>query len=136
MIVQIISSLFLAFGAWMGLFSMLKPSWGSKTVGLTPLPGHAEGQSEFRATFGGLFFFGHLATLVLLWKLEQMSSPIVTIPLAAAWVGSGLGRILSILRDDGAATRQNWIWVGFEFGMGIMISLPFIMLLKLIHFLG
>lgn len=136
MIAQIISSLFLAFGAWMGLYSLMKPDWGSRTVGLVPMPNHAEGQSEFRATFGGLFFLGHLATLVLLWKLDQMSSPIVTIPLAAAWVGSGLGRMVSIWRDPGAATRQNWIWVGFEFGMGLMISLPFIMLVKLIHFLG
>lgn len=129
MIAQWISSLTLAFGAWMGLYSMLKPSWGSKTVGLQPIEGHAEGPSEFRATFGGLFFFGHLFTLIALWKLDQMSAPVVCIPLAAAWCGSGLGRILSIFRDNGTATRLNWIWVGFEFGMGILISLPMLQLM-------
>ncbi|MAK60406.1 MAG: hypothetical protein CMK09_05465 [Ponticaulis sp.] len=136
LITQLISSAILAFGAWMGLYSMLKPSWGSKTVGLIPLPGHAEGPSEFRATFGGLFFFGHLVTLILLWKLDQLSAPIVTCPLAACWIGSGIGRMISIWRDEGTATRLNWIWVGFEMGMGILIALPFLVLLKLVHFIG
>lgn len=136
MIAQLISSAALAFGAWMGLYSMLKPSWGSKTVGLTPIAGHKEGVSEFRATFGGMLFFGHLITLVALWMLDQMIAPIMVLPLAAGWCGSGLGRMLSIWKDEGAATRQNWIWVGFEIGLGVIISLPFLMLIRLIHILG
>ena len=134
MITQLISSATLIFGAWMGLYSMLKPQWGSKTVGLVPIAGHSEGQSEFRATFGGLFLAGHAATLILLWALDQMSAPIVTLPLAAAWIGSGCGRILSILKDYGAATRQNWIWVGFEYAMGVLICAPAIALFISIKF--
>ena len=134
MLAQLIASAALAFGAWMGLYSMLKPRWGSKTVGLVPIEGHAEGISEFRATFGGMFLFGHLATLVALWKLDQMVSPVVCFPLAAAWIGSGLGRALSILRDDGAATRQNWIWVGFEVAMGVLIAVPLILMVIKIPF--
>ncbi len=136
MIAQVISSLTLAFGAWMGLFAMLKPDWISRTVGLTPTEGHAEGASEFRGTLGGLFFFSHLTTLVLLWYLDQMIAPIIVIPLAAAWAGSGIGRMLSIWRDEGTNTRQNWIWVGFELGFSALIILPFIMMLLLIHITG
>lgn len=128
MILQLIASATLAFGAWMGLYSMLKPSWGSKAVGLVPKDGHPEGPSEFRASFGGLFFFGHLATLILLWKLDPLSAPVVLVALSAAWCGSGLGRILSIIKDEGTATRLNWIWVAFEMGMGLAISLPFLYL--------
>lgn len=133
MIAQFVSSAALLFGAWMGLYSMLKPAWGSKTVGLVPISGHSEGPSEFRATFGGLFLFGHLVTLFLLWRLDPMSAPMITLPLSAAWIGSGIGRTLSIFLDDGTGTRLNWIWVGFEVGMGLAIGLPVIMLLKLVH---
>ncbi len=136
MIAQVISSLALAFGAWMGLFAMLKPDWISRTVGLQPVEGHAEAPSEFRGTLGGLFFFSHLVTLVLLWYLDQMVAPVIVIPLAAAWMGAGTGRLLSILKDVGTNTRQNWIWVGFEFGLGALIVLPFIMMLRLIHITG
>ncbi len=136
MVSQLISSATLAFGAWMGLYSMLKPAWGSRTVGLRPIDGHREGASEFRATFGGLFLFGHLSTLVLLWSLDQMSAPVVTVPLGAAWIGSGCGRMLSIFKDRETATRQNWIWVGFEMAMGVLILLPMFMMLKLVHILG
>ena len=125
MIAQILASLALAFGGWMGLYSMLKPDWGARTVGLTPREGHKEGASEFRATFGGMFLFGHLVTLIMLWRLDQMSAPVITIPLSAAWIGAGLGRTLSILKDEGTATRQNGIWVAMEIGMGIAIGLPF-----------
>lgn len=135
MISQLISSAALLFGAWMGLYSMLKPSWGSKAVGLEPIPGNKEGQSEFRATFGGMFVAGHLATVVCLWRLDQMISPIIVIPLAAAWIGAGLGRVFSIYKDDGAATRQNWIWVALELGLGVVISVPFLSLLKLVYFI-
>ena len=127
MLSQIVSSLALIFGAWMGLYSMLKPSWGSRTVGLKPIEGHAEGVSEFRSSFGGFFLAGHLGTLFLLWKLDPMSAPVVTFPLGAAWIGSGCGRVLSIYLDEGAATRQNWIWVGFEWAMGVLIALPAIL---------
>ena len=136
MIAQLISSIVLVFGAWMGLYSMLKPEWGSRTVGLRPIEGNREGISEFRASYGGMFLFGHLVTVILLWYLDQMVSPIVTIPLAAAWVGAGTGRLISIWKDAGANTRQNWIWVGFEMTMGILIVLPFVLMLRLIHISG
>ncbi|MAI88904.1 DUF4345 family protein [Ponticaulis sp.] len=132
MISQLISTAALLFGAWMGLYSMLKPSWGSKTVGLKPIEGHREGISEFRATFGGMFLFGHLITVFFLWELDQMSAPIITIPLAFAWGGAGFGRVISILKDAGARTRQNMIWVAFEMGMGLLIILPFLMMLRMI----
>ena len=114
----------LAFGGWMGLYSMLKPSWGSKAVGLSATPGNHEGYSEFRATYGGLFFFGHLSALVGLFMFDSLVAPLVCVPLAAGWLGAGLGRMLSITRDADANTRQNWIWVGFEWGMGVLIGLP------------
>lgn len=136
MIAQIISSLALAFGAWMGLYSMLKPAWGSKTVGLRPIEGNREGASEFRATFGGLFLFGHLITLILLWRLDQMIAPVICVPMAAAWFGAGSGRVLSILLDKDTATRQNWVWVAMEYGMALAIILPFLMMIRLVHVSG
>lgn len=126
LIPQLIATAALLFGAWMGLYSMLKPAWGSKTVGLVPIEGHAEGPSEFRATFGGLFLFGHLVSAIGLWMFDPMVAPLICVPLAAAWVGSGLGRTLSIVLDQGTATKQNYIWVAFEVGMGIAIAVPLV----------
>ena len=136
MITQLIASAALLFGAWMGLFALFKPSWVAGVTGLQARDGHPEGPSEFRGTLGGLFLFSHLVSVILLWKLDQMSAPIIVVPLAAAWFGSGFGRVVSICLDIGTATRQNWIWVGFEMGMGLLISLPFLALVKLVHFLG
>lgn len=125
-ILQILASAALAFGAWMGLYAMLKPQWISKTVGLKPREGHSEAPSEFRGTLGGLFFFSHLVTLILLWRLDPMSAPIITVPLCAAWGGAGIGRLISIFRDAGCNTRQNWIWVAFEWGLALAIGAPFL----------
>jgi hypothetical protein len=136
MIVQLIASAALGFGAWMGLFALFRPTWVAGITGLQARADHPEGVSEFRATLGGMFFLGHLASLVCLWMLDQMIAPVITIPLGVSWIGSGLGRVVSILKDEGAATRQNWIWVGFEIGLGLLILLPFIAMLKLVYFLG
>ena len=136
MITQLIASAALLFGAWMGLFALFKPSWVAGATGLQARDGHPEGSSEFRGTLGGLFLFSHLVSVISLWKLDQMSAPIIVVPLAAAWLGAASGRTVSIFMDDGTATRQNWIWVGFELGMGVAISLPFLSLIKLVHFTG
>lgn len=127
-ITDLIATIALAFGAWMGVYAMLKPRWASRVVGLSQTPGNAEGASEFRATYGGLFLFSHLATLAALNGLSPEVAPVIVLPLAAGWFGAGIGRTLSILRDDGTATRQNVIWVGFEAAMGLLIGLPLLSL--------
>lgn len=64
---EIIAAIALLFGAVIGLAALFAPDWAARTVRLVPDPAPAMsgGYSEFRATYGGLFLFSHLMTLVL-----------------------------------------------------------------------
>ncbi len=128
---NLLASLALVFGAWMGARSLIQPEWGSKVVGLSVTPGKPEGKSEFRGTLGGMFLLGHLVTLIGLWRFDAMVAPLIVIPLAAGWFGAAFGRTVSIFLDDGTRTRLNWIWVALELGMAIAIAAPLIAFARL-----
>lgn len=126
----ILSALGLAIGAGLGLAGLLNPAWAAKLVRLREAaPG---GFSEFRATYGGLFFGAHAAGLVFAWfqfladnlAVSLMAVGAVAV-LAAAWGGSAFGRLVSIWRDK-TGTPFNWGSVAFEAGVAALIAAPWI----------
>lgn len=101
----------------MGLGGLLAPKLAERIVGLKPVT--KPGQSEFRATFGGLFFM--LGGLPLL-----SGEPLMYALAGAAWVGAALGRILSIAVDR-AGNALNAGAVLFELSVGalLLVGAPF-----------
>jgi hypothetical protein len=126
-ILEIVAMLACVVGAGMGLYAMVNPGWGAKLVRLQPAEGTAGGFAEFRATYGGLFAFSHLGALLGVLATGPSFSAIFCFPLAAGWVGAGVGRLMSIA-FDGTGTKFNTASVIFEFAMGIALFLPLIVL--------
>ena len=131
---EIISLITLLIGAVLGLSAMFSPAWASRVVRLVedPDPLRPGGYSEFRATYGGLFLFSHLMTAILLVNLggsepETLTS-IVVLPLAAGWVGAGVGRLMSRILDRIKNREPGMIpvWIVFEIIFGLAIAAPFI----------
>jgi hypothetical protein len=108
----------------MGFYALLRPSWASRIVRLQAIPGLVEGASEFRATYGGLFFLGHgfVAWLAL---SGTEGAALASAVLALGWFGASLGRIVSILFDR-AWTGLNAFNVAFEAVMGILLIAPIV----------
>lgn len=137
---EILSIITLGLGALMGLGAMFSPSWASGVVRLVadPNPDKPGGYAEFRATYGGLFLFSHLMTLALLLtfsKLDTDAAPIMglvaVMPLAAGWVGAGIGRLFSLIMDrsNNRANGMNPTWIAFEIVFGLAIAAPFLQFL-------
>jgi hypothetical protein len=118
-----------AFGAGLGFYAMINPGWASRLVRLVPTEGKVEGKSEFRATYGGLFFLGHAFAL---WAVatDQPGWHLATAVLGAGWLGSGIGRVVSIVLDR-AASPLNWINVAVEGVVGLVLLLSFLATLGL-----
>lgn len=131
---EIISLITLLVGAVLGLSAMFSPAWASRVVRLVedPDPLRPGGYSEFRATYGGLFLFSHLMTAILLVNLggtePEILTSIVVLPLAAGWVGAGVGRLMSRILDRIKNREPGMIpvWIVFEIIFGLAISAPFI----------
>ncbi|MDX1293495.1 MAG: hypothetical protein R3265_11855 [Hyphomonas sp.] len=130
---EIISLVALLFGAVIGLSAMFSPAWASRVVRLVedPDPLRPGGFSEFRATYGGLFLFSHLMTAILVMNLsgaEGILTTLVVLPLAAGWIGAGVGRLMSLVFDR----RQNRepglipVWIPLEIILGLAIAAPFL----------
>jgi len=106
------------------------PKWAQNVVRLLPDPAFEKpgGFSEFRATYGGLFLMLHLTGLLILCQpdIADMFKIFTVLPIAAAWVGAGLGRTLSLLLDP-VENRRNGlmpVWIATELGLGILIAAP------------
>ena len=111
-------------GGGMGFYAMLRPSWASQIVRLQATPGLVEGKSEFRGTYGGLFFFSHaLAAYAIASGLE--GAALGAAILGAGWFGAGVGRVISIFLDR-AWTGLNAFNVGFESVLGALLAAPLI----------
>ena len=131
---EIISLVTLLFGAVLGLSAMFSPAWASKIVRLVedPDPLRPGGYSEFRATYGGLFLFSHLMTAVLILNLGSAEPDILTtlvvLPLAAGWIGAGIGRLMSLVFDRTKNREAGLIpvWIPMEFILGLAIAAPFL----------
>ncbi|MAN67192.1 DUF4345 family protein [Hyphomonas sp.] len=134
---EIISLVTLLFGAVLGLSAMFSPAWASKIVRLVedPDPLRPGGYSEFRATYGGLFLFSHLMTAVLILNLGSAEPDILTtlvvLPLAAGWIGAGIGRLMSLVFDRTKNREAGLIpvWIPMEIILGLAIAAPFLQFL-------
>ncbi len=126
MIFEIVSALGLAFGAALGLGSLLNPDWAARTVRLVEDPARDGGYSEFRATYGGLLLMTHATALAALVMLPPTLSTIGVVPLAAGWLGAAFGRTLSLILDGDRLRSRALIpvWIATEIGLAIAIGLP------------
>ncbi|MEM8920042.1 MAG: DUF4345 family protein [Pseudomonadota bacterium] len=114
-----------AIGGGMGLYGVIDPAWVGRLVHLSPTEGRKEGVSEFRATYGGLFFMGHaFAALSLGGAFIGASAAAAAI--GAGWIGASIGRCISMIAD-GAATKTNAGGAVFEFLMGVALGAPLIL---------
>ena len=132
---DIISYITLGFGASIGFISMVSPNWGANVVRLQadPDPLKPGGYSEFRATYGGLFMMMHLMALILTIQLPRTGIDILVLaPIAAAWVGAGMGRTLSLFldREENREAGMIPIWIPTEFLLGVAIFAPFLQLME------
>lgn len=129
-IFMIVSAAALFFGAIIGLGGLIWPKWAQNVVRLVPDPDFDKpgGYSEFRATYGGLFLMLHLTGLLIISQpdIPDMFKIFTVLPIAAAWVGAGFGRTLSLLLDPAENRRSGLIpvWMATEIGLGIMIAAP------------
>lgn len=137
-ITEIISLIALGFCALLGLGSLFFPKWAAGVVRLTadPAPEQPGGFSEFRATYGGLLLLLHLTAMIILFQLGKMTGASETtvlmmktfmlLPIAAAWIGAGLGRTMSLILDGDENRSPGMIpvWIPMELALGIAIIAP------------
>ncbi|MGE0829490.1 MAG: DUF4345 family protein [Hyphomonadaceae bacterium] len=123
-----VSAFGLMVGAGLGLAALINPRWAAKLVKLEEAaPG---GASEFRATYGGLFFAVHAAAWMLIklyWGSDNAAMSAVALGgctvLAAGWAGSCFGRIVSFVLDK-TATKFMLASAAFEAAMALIIAAP------------
>jgi len=134
-IVLIVSGLGLMVGMGLGLGGFVWPGWASRLVGLTTL--REEGFAEFRATYGGMFLFGHLMAALLLLKALNATNDIswafiaagAAFTLSASWIGTALGRLASMYQEKTTNTSFNKGSTLFEIAIGVGIGMPWLSLL-------
>ncbi len=129
-ITEIIAIVALGFCALLGLGSIVSPKWAAGVVRLVadPDPAKPGGFSEFRATYGGLLLLLHLSALIIIAQPAlKLEFKIFTLfPIAAAWVGAGMGRTMSLILDK-EENRSNGlipVWIPMEIALGIAILAP------------
>ena len=131
---DILSYATLGFGAAIGFGALISPNWAAGVVRLQadPDPLKPGGYSEFRATYGGLLMMLHLMALIMVWHLPKTQTDILVLaPLAAAWIGAGIGRSMSLIldREDNRAPGLIPVWIPMEFALGLAIFAPFLQLM-------
>ena len=138
-IFDLIALIALGFCALLGLGSLFSPKWAAGVVRLVadPDPDKPGGFSEFRATYGGLLLLLHLTAAIILWQLKGNDNTEVILmkvftlmPIAAAWIGAGIGRTFSLLLDstENRSAGMIPIWIATEFGLGLAIAAPVLQL--------
>lgn len=127
-ILALISAATLLAGSLMGLAALIAPKWAQGVVRLVPdpSPDRPGGFSEFRATYGGLFFMLHMTALVMLVQVGGILAIFAIMPVAAAWFGAGFGRIISYLVDnkENRAPGLIPVWIPVELALGLAIASP------------
>ena len=118
-----IAFLFGVLGAGLGLGAMVSPKWAAKLVRMQADPAKPEGYAEFRATFGGVFFFLHLAFLIAASVGQGVVGAAAV--LSFGWGGAAVGRILSLMLDGPQVrTRHNFVSIGIELTAAAAFALP------------
>lgn len=130
-ITEIASVIGLSLGALMGLGAMISPRWAAGVVRLKADPEKPGGYSEFRGTYGGLFFMVHAAALAIVLITPPAGSAYAALPVAAGWLGAAGGRVLSLLldREHLAGAKIIPIWMATEVALGLAIGAPVLHLL-------
>ena len=119
-------------GALLGLLSLISPGRAARIVRLQPTENAPGGFAEFRATYGGLLLFAHLAVLLAIVMREQagMASIIgASFAVGAGWLGAALGRALAMLADHGAhqtRTGYNAFSTVFELALALALLAPWL----------
>lgn len=135
---EIISLFALGLCALLGLGSLFAPKWAAGVVRLVadPDPDKPGGFSEFRATYGGLLLLLHLTAMIILYQLGRMSGTsetmlllmkmFVLLPIAAGWIGAGIGRTMSLILDqeENRASGMIPVWIPMELALGLAIIAP------------
>lgn len=121
-----------AIGAILGIISLLWPQKAAQIVRLRASPDAKGGFAEFRATYGGLLLFAHLAVLLAIVMREQagMASVIgASFAVGAGWLGAALGRALAMLldhREHETRTGYNAFSTVFELALALALLAPWI----------
>ena len=132
MIFQYLTLAGLGFGAFAGFVALFRPQAIANTLRLQPNPERPGGFAEFRATFGGVFFMIHITAFVVVLHLPPDISTFVILPIAMAWYGAAIARLVSMLVDS----RQNGqgginrYWVMLELVVGTLIISNFFQFLS------
>jgi hypothetical protein len=121
-------------GLGLGLKGFFDPSWASRLLGLQSAPDKPEGFGEFRATYGGLFAGAHLASLGLCVGAAFIPALVsyalgACLVLAFAWIGTGKGRVWSIILDKTPASAFAIGSTVFELALGLAFAGPWAALL-------
>jgi len=120
-----IAGIFGVIGAGLGLGAMISPAWAAKLVRMQADPDNPDGYAEFRATFGGVFFFLHIAFLLAVLLGQGVIGAAAV--LCFGWGGAAFGRVLSLLLDGAAVrTRHNYVSVAVELVAAAAFALPVI----------
>ena len=126
MFFEILAMIALAFGAALGIGSLVSPAWAADVVRLVEDPDKPGGYSEFRATYGGFLFLLHATALLLMWISGPTIGAFVAAPIAAGWFGAAIGRTISLLADMDKlrAPALNPVWIATELALGLAIIAP------------
>lgn len=104
-----------ALTALLGLISLITPKIGLKILKLQPQEAYPYAKGETRGVLAG--FYLSLGATYLLVPQAQLFLGFI---LGAAWLLTGIGRLVSIGVDRGA-TLYNFAGVIFEVGIGILL---------------
>lgn len=119
-------------GAGLGLFSLLAPAKAAEIVRLRPDWDAPGGFAEFRATYGGLLLFTHLAVLLAIVMQAQagMASVIgAAFAVGAGWLGAAIGRAIAMAADHAehrTRTGYNLFSTVFEIALGLALIAPWL----------
>ena len=134
MIFHYITMTGLLFGALIGLIALFRPAGIAQTLRLQADPERPGGFAEFRASFGGIFLMIHMTALVFATHLQGLNPTLVIFvvtPIAMAWFGAAIGRLISMALDkkQNGEGGINRYWVLLEIVVGLMISATFLQVL-------
>lgn len=101
--------------AGLGVISLVLPKTGLKILKLQPMEAYPYAKGETRGVLAGFYL-----SLGLTYLLVPQAQLFLGFVMGAAWLLTGLGRLLSIVVDRGA-TAYNFAGVVFEAGIGLVL---------------
>jgi len=131
LVAWVLNAFALGFGGALGLRALVDPKWAARFARLKP-DDQGGGEAEFRATYGGVFFFTHAVALLFTLKYLSGGSAVIGVcatgaaaVLSSGWAGSAAGRFFAIWRD-GVRTKFNLYCAFAEIVLALAIGAPWI----------